>query len=122
MSIDLPDFEDLKKLAEKDPQELDFLCHFYSQQLIDSAPEKYQNRLNGLLFQIEASRRTSKNPLHRCITLSKMMMKSYEELQLALTDVKDCLSGEPTHKATPKVEKNYNNIIAFSTDDYEDQA
>jgi len=60
MFVDLPDFNYLKKLAEEDPEELDFLCHFYSRQLIDSAPEKYQKRLNGILFQIEATRRRCK--------------------------------------------------------------
>ncbi len=116
MSIDLPDFDYLKKLAEEDPQELDFLCHFYSRRLIDDAPKKYQKRLNGLLFQIEAARRTSKNPLHRCIIISKMMMESYEELQLALNDVKDCLSGK-LNKEQLSPKKNQNNIIDFPVED-----
>jgi len=112
MFVDLPDFNYLKKLAEEDPEELDFLCHFYSRQLIDSAPEKYQKRLNGILFQIEATRRRCKNPLHRCITISKMMMDSFENLQNALTDVIELDINEPVKEKPPQ-----DNVIHFPAED-----
>ena len=89
MLFNLPDFDYLKKLAAEDPEELDFLCHFYSRRIIDNAPAHYQNRLNGLLFQIEVSRQRSNNPLHSCINLSKMMMDSFDNLTDALSRYED---------------------------------
>lgn len=89
MSFDLPDFDYLKKLAEEDPEELDFLCHFYSRQIIDNAPANYQNRLNGLLFQIEVSRSQSSNSLHSCINLSKMMLDAFDHLSTVLNQIDD---------------------------------
>ncbi|HED34115.1 MAG TPA: DUF3135 domain-containing protein [Gammaproteobacteria bacterium] len=120
MFVDLPDFNYLKKLAEEDPEELDFLCHFYSRQLIDDAPEKYQKRLNGLLFQIEATKRRCKNPLHRCISISKMMMDSFENLQGALTDVIELDIDAPQSSAVEKEMPKENNIITFPTENIQD--
>ncbi|VAW60650.1 hypothetical protein MNBD_GAMMA11-364 [hydrothermal vent metagenome] len=120
MFVDLPDFNYLKKLAEEDPEELDFLCHFYSRQLIDNAPEKYQKRLNGILFQIEATKRRCKNPLHRCISISKMMMDSFENLQVALTEVVELDLNAPHGNVTKKEIPQENNIINFPAEDMQD--
>ncbi len=84
MLDDLPDFEHLRKLAEENPEELDFLCYYYSKRLIDSAPKSYQTRLKGIMFQMELTRRRSKNPIQSCIEISKMMMDSFTELNNAL--------------------------------------
>jgi hypothetical protein len=87
--MELPDFDYLKSLADTDPQELEKLRRRYSQQIIESAPEHFQKRLNCLLFQINMEKRRSKNSIHSCITLSKMMMDSYVGLQDAMVDFCD---------------------------------
>ncbi|VAW67049.1 hypothetical protein MNBD_GAMMA09-2706 [hydrothermal vent metagenome] len=116
MSFDLPDFNYLKTLAEENPEELDFLCDFYSRQIIDNAPEKYQRRLCGLYFQIESSRRLSKNPLHSCISLSRMMMNSFVDLQNALTDMYDLNNNTHTQsKNEPLDKKQSNNVVCMTT-------
>ena len=87
--MELPNFDYLRSLADKNPQELENLRQRYSQQIIESAPEKFKKRLKGLLFQIDMERRRSKNALHACIILSKMMMDSYVNLEGAVVGFRD---------------------------------
>ncbi len=86
MLDDLPDFDHLRKLAEENPEELDFLCYYFSKRLIDSAPENYQKRLKGIMFQLELTRRRSKNSLQSCVEISKLMMNSFTDLNDVLNN------------------------------------
>ncbi len=104
MLLDLPDFDHLRKLAEENPEELDFLCYYYTKRLIDSAPKSYQKRLKGISFQLELTRRRSKNPLQSCIAISKMMMDSFTELNKVLNENDDQDSDNQEYGSTVKVE------------------
>ncbi|VAW55772.1 hypothetical protein MNBD_GAMMA07-1830 [hydrothermal vent metagenome] len=112
MLLDLPDFEHLRKLADENPEELDFLCHYYTKRLIDSAPKAYQKRLKGISFQLELTRRRSKNPIQSCIAISKMMMDSFAELNNVLNDNKDQEYGA-SNKIDSLVDNNECQVIPF---------
>ena len=89
--MELPDFDYLKMLANKDPDELERLRRDYCEQLINSAPDRYRSRLKGLQFQIDMIKRKSKNPLHSCMQISRLMMDNYVDMQLAIKNI-DCRS------------------------------
>jgi len=82
--MELPDFDHLRRLADKDPDELERLRQFYCAQLIASAPDRYRHRLKGLQFQIDMIKRKSKNPLHSCIQISRLMMDNCFNMQQAI--------------------------------------
>ena len=69
----MPSFEELKALAEKNPEQLEALRQQMIEETISSAPESYQRRLRGLQFQVDMERRRAKNPMDSCIRISKMM-------------------------------------------------
>ncbi len=96
--MELPSFDRLRYLAEQRPEELEQLRLEYCQRLIDNAPEHFRRKLAGLLFKINMETRRSKNSIHSCIKLSRMMMESFSELQDALnfakTDEEDKSSAQ----------------------------
>ena len=106
--MELPNFERLKYLAEKRPEELEQLRLAYCQQLIDNAPEHFRKKLAGLLFKINMETRRSKNSIHSCIKLSRMMMDSFNELQDALN-----FSKMPEQKDSSTDVMTRDNIIKF---------
>lgn len=106
LKMELPDFDYLKRLADKDPDELERLRQFYCGHLIESAPDRYRNRLKGLQFQIDMIKRKSKNPLHSCIQISKMMMDNCFDMQQAMTRVDD-----PDDVVSSNKSLNVDNII-----------
>lgn len=82
--MELPDFDYLKLLADEDPDELERLRRFFCDQLISSAPERYQRRLRGLQFQVDMIRRRSKNPLQSCVEISRLMLDNCHDMQQAI--------------------------------------
>ena len=82
-----PGIDELIKLAESDPQALEILRKQWCDHVIDSAPERYHQRLKGIQFQVDMQRRKSNNSLHSCIKISEMMMQSYEDLQTVLSQL-----------------------------------
>lgn len=69
----LPSFDELKKLAETNPEQLEKLRQQLIENTISAAPEQYQRRMRGLQFQIDMERRRARNPMSSCIRISKMM-------------------------------------------------
>lgn len=79
---DLPNFDELVKLAQTDPEALEALRQQHVSRLIDNAPEAYQQRLKGLQFQIDAHRKIhAGSPLGSCMKISQMMHESFAELR-----------------------------------------
>jgi len=81
MKKPLPPFERMMDMAKNDPEALERLRLDMVRDAINSAPEEYRQRLHGLQFQIDGKRLTSKNPMHACIEISKMMHESLMELK-----------------------------------------
>ncbi|UTW49865.1 DUF3135 domain-containing protein [Bacterioplanoides sp. SCSIO 12839] len=77
----LPSFDDMLKLAQNNPEQLEQLRQQLVSNLISSAPQAYQRRLRGLQFQIDAERQIASNPMSSCIRISKMMHDCLFELK-----------------------------------------
>ncbi|MGH1469570.1 MAG: DUF3135 domain-containing protein [Cellvibrionaceae bacterium] len=89
MALELPDFDTLKDLAERDPEALEALRQQHVDSLIENAPARHQQRLKGLQFQIDAQRKIHSNPLSACIKISEMMHESFHEMRILLNDMVD---------------------------------
>lgn len=83
----LPDFDTLKTMASEDPAALEKLRQNLVQQVIDAAPPRSKQRLEGLQFQIDCQRKLAKTPLAACIKISEMMHESLDTLRTLLNEV-----------------------------------
>lgn len=110
LEMELPDFDYLKLLANEDPDKLERLRRIYCEQLINSAPDRYRGRLQGLQFQIDMIKRKSKNPLHSCMQISKLMLDNYVDMQQAIKGI-DC-SADSVFPERPR----YSDNIIYLTD------
>ena len=81
------DFDEWVELARRDPDAFEQRRIEWCQRFIASAPNSYQRRLAGLLFQINMEKRRSANALDSCIRLSKMMWDRFDELRDELHDL-----------------------------------
>jgi hypothetical protein len=67
------DFEDLARLAERDPESFEARRTALVQAVIEAAPEHLRPRLEGLQWQIDCVRRQSRSPLGACVRISDLM-------------------------------------------------
>lgn len=104
MNIPLPSVDELIELAKRDPEGLENLRKQQIEQLITAAPEKLQNRLRGLQFQIDSRRRLHKSPMGACLMISDMMLDSLGRLN-------EALHGSITH--TPPKEARAASVLKF---------
>ena len=81
----LPSFDELMKLAQKDPEQLEVLRQSWVEEIISSAPEVFQRRLRGLQFQIDMEREKASNPVSSCIKISQMMHNGLANLHEVIT-------------------------------------
>lgn len=93
-----PSFDELLKLHQEKPEELERFRQEQIDSLINSAPARLQRRLRGLQFQIDAQRQLHKDSvMGACIKISEMMHESFTELRLSLnqlTGLNDPLLGD----------------------------
>lgn len=80
----LPSFDEMKTMAQEQPEALENLRRRLTAELIDNAPQSHRRRLEGLAFVIEAECRKARNPMQACIRLSQMMHDSLVELKTSL--------------------------------------
>ncbi len=71
--MQLPPFDELKQLANHNPEALEALRQQLIEQTINSAGEDFRRRLRGLQFQIDMERQRASNPLSACLRMSRMM-------------------------------------------------
>lgn len=81
---DLKNFDQMKALAQSNPEALECMRITAVENIINSAPEHLQRRLRGLQFQIDCKRLTQKSPMGACIAISRMMHDSLNRLNAAL--------------------------------------
>lgn len=86
MIAELPSFDTLRYLAEHDPERLERLRRALTNRLIARAPERTQQRLRGLQFEIEARVAIAPNPVAACVALSSMMHSTFGHLARVLND------------------------------------
>ncbi len=93
---DLPEFDELMRLAKEDPEALERLRQEAIEDLISNAPEQHQRRLRGLQFQVDMERQKAKNPMDSCIKISRLMHDSFSKLRDTLNE------AQQTHVAQLK--------------------
>lgn len=86
MHYELPSFDVLKEMAQKDPEALERLRVQLCDQLIQDAPPAYRRKLRGLQFRVDMERRRAKSPMAACIAISGMMHDAFDKLRMALND------------------------------------
>lgn len=82
----LPEFDQLREMAQHDPEGLERLRVQLCDQLIQSAPEAYRRKLRGLQFRVDMERRRAKTPMAACIAISGMMHDSFDRLRQVLNE------------------------------------
>ena len=99
MSYDLPEFDKLREMAQRDPEQLEQLRVQLCDQLIQDAPEQYRRKLRGLQFRVDMERRRAKSPMAACIAISGMMHDSFDQMRQVLNEAvgnSEVGFGQPT--------------------------
>ena len=84
---DLPDFDQLKELAQTDPDTLLRIKKQIIDDFIASAPESHQARLRGIQWRIDEVARKAKSPMAACVEISGMLHASFDSLRDALNEI-----------------------------------
>ncbi|GGG55739.1 hypothetical protein GCM10011403_11070 [Pseudohongiella nitratireducens] len=92
--VELPDFDTLIDINQKDPEALTRLRQRLSDDFLDSCPDSSRRRLEGLLFRINMELRRARNPATAYLRLSDMMYSSFSELHHSLHQPEDLLNKE----------------------------
>ncbi|MBZ2168635.1 MULTISPECIES: DUF3135 domain-containing protein [Marinobacter] len=82
--MELPSFDELKDLAQRDPEGFEKLRSELIEDCIRGSSEANQTRLRGLQFVIEAKRRVAGSPMKALLEIQAMMYDSVLELQQVL--------------------------------------
>ncbi|MGB0494984.1 MAG: DUF3135 domain-containing protein [Kangiellaceae bacterium] len=96
------DFDEWMQLYKNDPEAFEEKRIEWLTTCVVDAPQKYQKRLNGLMFHINAIRRLEKNPMQTCLKVSSMMMDSLNDMRVFLRELQATIQGE---KSTLKTEE-----------------
>lgn len=73
-------FDELKDLYEKSPDEFELRRQNLVSNFIASLPNKIvRKKIKGLQFKIDMERRKSKNPYDSCIKLNKLLRDFFED-------------------------------------------
>lgn len=97
--MELPTFDELLRIAEESPEQLEVLRQELVEDAINNAPKSYERRLRGLQFQIDMERRRSKTPMAACIRISKMMHDHLYQLR-------EVINGDEEMDMHPATEEN----------------
>lgn len=87
----MPTFDELKDLAQRDPEAFEKLRQELIDDSIFSSSKRLQHRLRGLQFTIEARRRVARSPMKALLDLQGMMYDSVLSLQQVVRRKKEPL-------------------------------
>ncbi len=90
------EFEEWKNLYANDHVAFEEKRQHLLNDLVSSAPKEYQNRLAGIVEQIDNSRNSSNTPLQSCIDAIQMMQNSVLDLRYFLNDLNYEISQKMT--------------------------
>ncbi|MDD1793626.1 DUF3135 domain-containing protein [Enterovibrio makurazakiensis] len=82
----LPSFDELKALAESNPQALEALRIEMSEEIIESANESMQPQLRAQMSHINRVISSGKNPNHVNALLMKELMRQFDRFATAVND------------------------------------
>ncbi|MCR8915422.1 DUF3135 domain-containing protein [Marinobacter panjinensis] len=95
--MEMPTFDALKDLAQRDPEGFERLRAAAIEDCIRRSSECNQRRLRGLQFVIDARRRTAGSPMKALLDIQAMMYDSLLGLQQALlVQQRPCAPTTPT--------------------------
>ena len=80
------DFDKWKTLHETDPQKFEATRRLYMEKLIAATSERNKRRMRGLVFQVDAIRESSNNPIKSCVDITRMMWDSFYQLHHLLNE------------------------------------
>lgn len=76
-ALSIPSFDELKALAEKDPEQLEALRHQLSMELIESVSKKHQGPLLAQKSHIDRIIKRGNNPHHINILLGRELGRQF---------------------------------------------
>ncbi len=82
--MDMPTFDVLRELAQRDPEGFEILRSELIEDCIGRCSARNQRRLRGLQFVIDAKRLVADNPVKALLDIQAMMYDSLLSLQQAL--------------------------------------
>ena len=103
-SPELPNHEDLARLARDDPEAYESFRREMIQTFIDSAPARLKSRLTGIQFRVEGLRRLSPSGLGATVRIYELMWESFLTLNHDWQDFvrmkEEALAGQTSLEAT----------------------
>lgn len=88
------DFDEWAKLAKDDPDAFERRRREAIEAVIAKAPDAEQQRLRGLQFRIDMERQRASNPLSACVRINNMMWEQFNNLRVALEELKGQVDGQ----------------------------
>lgn len=95
--MDIPTFDELKDLAQRDPAGFEQLRTELIEDCIRQSRESHQRRLRGRQFVIEARRRVAGSPMKALLEIQAMMYDSVLSLQHTVRTLRCPSSAEPAN-------------------------
>lgn len=99
----LPAFEELIELADKDPEAFECFRQQACQAFIETTPSTHQHRLRAVQNRVEMALDRAKTPMARLLRLSTMMQESFFQLSAKLEEV-DLLAQGKIAQLPPPIE------------------
>lgn len=82
--MDMPTFDELRDLAQRDPEGFEILRAQLVEDCICQCSGSNQRRLRGIQFVIDARRRVTGSPMKALLEIQAMMYDSFLDLKQAL--------------------------------------
>lgn len=99
---DLPSFDNMRALHNKDPQAFEALRTQLVNDYIHSIPSQRRTRVKGLQFKIDARRQMASTPMAACIELSNMMHETFLEMNYSLHGFSDATENTEFFNSEPE--------------------
>ena len=109
------DFDYWMNLYQDDPEQFEINRAKLMDALLEQSPEDRKHRNEGLLFQIDGIRRTTKTPIKSCMEISSLMWDSLLRLNNSFNNIDAIASGEQTRNNSDDEEKHAADVLEFKT-------
>ncbi len=106
----LPCFDDLKVMADQDPEGFEQFRRQSCQDFIRCLPKHHRQRLKAVQFRVDYELSKAKNPMAGLVKISGMMHDSFYQL----TEKVNLLSDVIFTAETPQLGPYENNVVQFS--------
>lgn len=109
------DFDEWQELYQTSPEEFEARRLQWCEQIIKDAPQDYQRRLSGLLFQINMEKRRSKNPMDSCLRVSGLMWNKLLELRSELQGLVHSPASTQVKDRDEKATESSGTVFSFAS-------